>query len=179
MWWILMARFSILTEAVCLFSGTRIVRRLHGVTCGRENQAAVSRASTFCQRWTAAVWTVQLSVRVFVQILCWFSFNVFNVYLYQFFFVCSVLWCSSCMARWFAARATGPFERWLSGRATCPGCRANFCLLDVSPARLAPSWTVALALSTKRPFSGPQIFHIMFLYEQMVKVVLLYLYGPL
>lgn len=48
---------------------------------------------------------------------------------------CRVLWCCSCMGRWWASRASGPSERWLSGRATCPVCRATFCLLDVCPAR--------------------------------------------
>ncbi|XP_075972534.1 E3 ubiquitin-protein ligase TM129 [Anticarsia gemmatalis] len=47
---------------------------------------------------------------------------------------CRVLWCCSCMGRWWAARASGPTSNWLSGRATCPVCRATFCLLDVSPA---------------------------------------------
>ncbi|CAH1634986.1 unnamed protein product [Spodoptera littoralis] len=48
---------------------------------------------------------------------------------------CRVLWCCSCMGRWWAARATGPPAGWLAGRASCPVCRAPFCLLDVCPAR--------------------------------------------
>lgn len=52
---------------------------------------------------------------------------------------CRVLWCSACMGRWWATRATGPPAGWLSGRATCPVCRANFCLLDVCPAQTAPA----------------------------------------
>ncbi|XP_060800770.1 E3 ubiquitin-protein ligase TM129 [Amyelois transitella] len=46
---------------------------------------------------------------------------------------CRVLWCCSCMARWWASRAQGEAERWLAGRCSCPVCRAVFCLLDVSP----------------------------------------------
>lgn len=52
---------------------------------------------------------------------------------------CRVLWCASCMGRWWATRAGGPASGWLAGRCTCPVCRAVFCLLDVSPARLAVS----------------------------------------
>ncbi|KAJ0179109.1 hypothetical protein K1T71_004821 [Dendrolimus kikuchii] len=52
---------------------------------------------------------------------------------------CRALWCCTCMARWWAARASGAPSEWLSGRCTCPVCRATFCLLDVSPARVAPS----------------------------------------
>lgn len=47
---------------------------------------------------------------------------------------CRVLWCVSCMARWWAARASGAPSEWLAGRCTCPVCRATFCLLDVCPA---------------------------------------------
>ncbi|CAB3222702.1 unnamed protein product [Arctia plantaginis] len=52
---------------------------------------------------------------------------------------CRVLWCGGCMARWWAARARGPPAQWLGGRATCPVCRAAFCLLDVCPAQLSAS----------------------------------------
>ncbi|XP_059061204.1 E3 ubiquitin-protein ligase TM129 [Achroia grisella] len=52
---------------------------------------------------------------------------------------CRVLWCASCMARWWATRATGPPDGWLGGRCTCPVCRAHFCLLDVCPARRSQS----------------------------------------
>ncbi|XP_026745061.1 E3 ubiquitin-protein ligase TM129-like [Trichoplusia ni] len=51
---------------------------------------------------------------------------------------CRVLWCCACMGRWWASRAAGPAAGWLAGRATCPVCRASFCLLDVCPARRAP-----------------------------------------
>ncbi|KOB68389.1 Uncharacterized protein OBRU01_18328, partial [Operophtera brumata] len=53
---------------------------------------------------------------------------------------CRVLWCVSCMARWWAARAgSTPPAQWLAGRCTCPVCRAVFCLLDVRPVRSAPA----------------------------------------
>ncbi|XP_050362792.1 E3 ubiquitin-protein ligase TM129 [Nymphalis io] len=52
---------------------------------------------------------------------------------------CRVLWCCSCMARWWAARARGPAAAWLTARGSCPVCRATFCLRDVRPARRAPS----------------------------------------
>ncbi|CAG9562883.1 unnamed protein product [Danaus chrysippus] len=52
---------------------------------------------------------------------------------------CRVLWCASCMARWWAARANGPPAGWLAGRGSCPVCRASFCLLDVRPARPPPT----------------------------------------
>ncbi|KAL4704696.1 hypothetical protein ACJJTC_011480 [Scirpophaga incertulas] len=50
---------------------------------------------------------------------------------------CRVLWCCSCMGRWWAARARGPPSHWLAGRCTCPVCRARFCMLDICPARPA------------------------------------------
>ncbi|XP_028165991.1 E3 ubiquitin-protein ligase TM129 [Ostrinia furnacalis] len=61
---------------------------------------------------------------------------------------CRVLWCCSCMARWWAARAKGPPSEWLAGRATCPVCRARFCLLDVCPATNAPAATAPTAPDT-------------------------------
>ncbi|CAH2063881.1 unnamed protein product, partial [Iphiclides podalirius] len=54
---------------------------------------------------------------------------------------CRVLWCCSCMARWWAARmggGRGPGEgrgAWLEARGSCPVCRATFCVRDVLPAR--------------------------------------------
>ncbi|XP_045459913.1 E3 ubiquitin-protein ligase TM129 [Melitaea cinxia] len=51
---------------------------------------------------------------------------------------CRVLWCCSCMARWWVSRAGGPPSSWLAARGSCPVCRAVFCLLDVSPARPPP-----------------------------------------
>ncbi|XP_023944190.1 E3 ubiquitin-protein ligase TM129 [Bicyclus anynana] len=48
---------------------------------------------------------------------------------------CRVLWCGSCMGRWWAARAPGAPADWLAARGSCPVCRATFCLLDVCPAR--------------------------------------------
>ena len=46
---------------------------------------------------------------------------------------CNPLWCIDCMGRWYASRQdqTKP-ETWLGGHATCPMCRARFCVLDVS-----------------------------------------------
>ena len=46
---------------------------------------------------------------------------------------CNPLWCVDCMGRWYASRQdqTRP-ETWLGGHATCPMCRARFCVLDVS-----------------------------------------------
>ncbi|CAK9824101.1 E3 ubiquitin-protein ligase TM129 [Anthophora retusa] len=45
---------------------------------------------------------------------------------------CRPMWCIDCMAKWFASRQdeTAP-ETWLSSKCTCPGCRAQFCILDV------------------------------------------------
>lgn len=48
---------------------------------------------------------------------------------------CRVLWCTSCMARWWATRAPGAPASWLATRGSCPVCRAAFCMLDVCPAR--------------------------------------------
>ncbi|XP_050681631.1 E3 ubiquitin-protein ligase TM129 [Leptidea sinapis] len=45
---------------------------------------------------------------------------------------CRVLWCASCMARWWATRGPDAPAQWLSSRGSCPVCRATFCLLDVS-----------------------------------------------
>uniref|UniRef100_A0A8C4QWG8 Transmembrane protein 129, E3 ubiquitin protein ligase n=1 Tax=Eptatretus burgeri TaxID=7764 RepID=A0A8C4QWG8_EPTBU len=46
---------------------------------------------------------------------------------------CRPMWCLACMGRWFASRQDQQRpERWLSGRAPCPTCRAPFCVLDVS-----------------------------------------------
>ncbi|XP_064074517.1 E3 ubiquitin-protein ligase TM129 [Vanessa tameamea] len=50
---------------------------------------------------------------------------------------CRVLWCTACMARWWAARAGGAPASWLAARGSCPVCRAPFCLRDVRPARPA------------------------------------------
>jgi len=46
---------------------------------------------------------------------------------------CRPMWCSSCMARWFASRQedSSP-ETWLGGNSPCPTCRSIFCILDVS-----------------------------------------------
>ncbi|XP_017789571.1 PREDICTED: E3 ubiquitin-protein ligase TM129 [Habropoda laboriosa] len=45
---------------------------------------------------------------------------------------CRPMWCIDCMAKWFASRQdeAAP-ETWLSSKCTCPGCRAQFCILDV------------------------------------------------
>lgn len=45
---------------------------------------------------------------------------------------CRVLWCCSCMGRWWAARAEDP-SKWLSAKGSCPLCRAVFCMLDICP----------------------------------------------
>ena len=47
---------------------------------------------------------------------------------------CRPMWCSACMARWFAARQAlfeQPTDSWLAQRAPCPTCRATFCIRDV------------------------------------------------
>nr|CAB3267036.1 E3 ubiquitin-protein ligase TM129-like [Phallusia mammillata] len=46
---------------------------------------------------------------------------------------CNPLWCLECMGRWYASRQdqSSP-ETWLGSFATCPMCRAHFCMLDVS-----------------------------------------------
>lgn len=45
---------------------------------------------------------------------------------------CRPMWCSECMAKWFASRQdTEQQNRWLSSKCTCPMCRATFCMLDV------------------------------------------------
>ncbi|XP_065829573.1 E3 ubiquitin-protein ligase TM129-like [Oscarella lobularis] len=45
---------------------------------------------------------------------------------------CRPMWCFGCMAKWFASRQdqSRP-ETWLSSSASCPTCRAQFCVLDV------------------------------------------------
>lgn len=45
---------------------------------------------------------------------------------------CRPMWCLSCLGRWFAARQDqGERETWLRKQASCPMCRAVFCILDV------------------------------------------------
>ncbi|CAJ0583581.1 unnamed protein product, partial [Mesorhabditis spiculigera] len=47
---------------------------------------------------------------------------------------CPPRWCASCLARVFMAKQAAaqiPKERWMSGQADCPTCRATFCVLDV------------------------------------------------
>ncbi|XP_058129219.1 E3 ubiquitin-protein ligase TM129 [Anopheles ziemanni] len=45
---------------------------------------------------------------------------------------CRPLWCVSCLALWFASRQQkSERDTWLSKKATCPMCRARFCVLDV------------------------------------------------
>lgn len=45
---------------------------------------------------------------------------------------CRPMWCVGCLGRWFASRQNSS-ERdvWLRKQATCPMCRAKFCILDV------------------------------------------------
>lgn len=46
---------------------------------------------------------------------------------------CKPLWCVDCMGRWYASRQDQDHtDTWLSGFATCPMCRARFCMLDIS-----------------------------------------------
>ncbi|XP_003747036.1 E3 ubiquitin-protein ligase TM129 [Galendromus occidentalis] len=48
--------------------------------------------------------------------------------------LCRPLWCSSCLARWFASRQDPDAPHtWLRGKCPCPTCRSTFCLLDVQP----------------------------------------------
>ncbi|CAG0899146.1 unnamed protein product [Cyprideis torosa] len=47
---------------------------------------------------------------------------------------CRPMWCSSCLAKWFASRQDQHnTHSWLSSRAPCPTCRSLFCILDVLP----------------------------------------------
>uniref|UniRef100_A0A8R1Z1Y0 Endo/exonuclease/phosphatase domain-containing protein n=1 Tax=Pristionchus pacificus TaxID=54126 RepID=A0A8R1Z1Y0_PRIPA len=46
---------------------------------------------------------------------------------------CRPMWCVGCLGRIFAAKQNQARpERWLDGQASCPTCRAEFCMLDVS-----------------------------------------------
>jgi E3 ubiquitin-protein ligase TM129 len=45
---------------------------------------------------------------------------------------CRPMWCCSCLGRWFASRQNASErDTWLRNQASCPMCRANFCILDV------------------------------------------------
>lgn len=45
---------------------------------------------------------------------------------------CRPMWCLSCLGRWFASRQEqSERETWLRNQASCPMCRATFCILDV------------------------------------------------
>ncbi|KAJ8920307.1 hypothetical protein NQ315_011969 [Exocentrus adspersus] len=45
---------------------------------------------------------------------------------------CRPMWCDDCMARWFVSKQEPSQQgEWLSCKATCPMCRATFCVLDV------------------------------------------------
>lgn len=45
---------------------------------------------------------------------------------------CRPMWCCTCLARWFATRQNeNERESWLRNQASCPMCRARFCILDV------------------------------------------------
>ncbi|GMT07038.1 hypothetical protein PENTCL1PPCAC_29212, partial [Pristionchus entomophagus] len=46
---------------------------------------------------------------------------------------CRPMWCVGCLGRIFAAKQDQDRpEGWLDGQGTCPTCRAEFCMLDVS-----------------------------------------------
>ncbi|VDN59413.1 unnamed protein product [Dracunculus medinensis] len=46
---------------------------------------------------------------------------------------CRPMWCVRCMSLIFAAKQDRNHpERWMPGKASCPTCRAIFCVLDVS-----------------------------------------------
>ena len=46
---------------------------------------------------------------------------------------CRPMWCTDCMARWFASRQKqSEPERWMAGKSPCPTCRSVFCVLDVA-----------------------------------------------
>lgn len=45
---------------------------------------------------------------------------------------CRPMWCSDCMAKWFASRQSQyAKDVWLQMKCTCPMCRAPFCILDI------------------------------------------------
>lgn len=45
---------------------------------------------------------------------------------------CKPMFCVSCLGRWFASRQDqNERETWLRNQASCPMCRATFCILDV------------------------------------------------
>ena len=45
---------------------------------------------------------------------------------------CQPMWCCICLGRWFASRQNqSERETWLRNQASCPMCRATFCILDV------------------------------------------------
>ncbi|XP_052862225.1 transmembrane protein 129 [Anopheles cruzii] len=45
---------------------------------------------------------------------------------------CRPHWCLSCLANWFVStQQRSEWDTWLSKKATCPMCRAKFCVLDV------------------------------------------------
>ncbi|CAF1033404.1 unnamed protein product, partial [Brachionus calyciflorus] len=47
--------------------------------------------------------------------------------------MCRPMWCLECMGKWFAYRQNqSEPNTWLSSKASCPTCRATFCMLDVS-----------------------------------------------
>ncbi|CAD5214742.1 unnamed protein product [Bursaphelenchus okinawaensis] len=50
---------------------------------------------------------------------------------------CRPTWCHSCLARIFATEQDQERpEGWMAGRARCPTCRLNFCVLDVRPLKV-------------------------------------------
>lgn len=45
---------------------------------------------------------------------------------------CRPMWCVACLGRWFASRqVASERDTWLRNQASCPMCRATFCILDV------------------------------------------------
>eukprot|EP00040_Diaphanoeca_grandis_P028599 m.165966 g.165966 ORF g.165966 m.165966 type:complete len:121 (+) comp31406_c0_seq5:106-468(+) len=45
---------------------------------------------------------------------------------------CRPMWCLECLGKWFASKQPqAEPERWMSGQAECPTCRATFCMYDI------------------------------------------------
>lgn len=45
---------------------------------------------------------------------------------------CRPMWCTSCMGKWFVSQQSErPSSVWMESTASCPMCRATFCIADV------------------------------------------------